>query len=141
MSNEQKTNNQISIEEGTYEAQCVGYKKFKQSGKINKLVLEWDFTLSGMEGVVLPQFYNLNYKTFKNPTKYCTAWVLANKNRFPVRRKLGYMSPKIFMNIVGKVTVIHSKPRFLNGKEKPEVFKEPVVSEIIEVSVFNNYNG
>lgn len=120
----------LLIKAGEYKAQCIRVKEFKQFGGLPKLALEWDFTLSGKEGLVLPQYFNLAHNTFKTTTKYYRCWTIINNGRRPVRPKKNYMSPKIFLNAIALVLVDTSIPKFPDGTDMPEVFHSSVVMTI-----------
>jgi len=135
---EQTDRTPILIEQGEYEAQCIAYKEFRQFGGKQKLCLEWDFSISGGQGIILPQYFNMEHKTFKDNTKYHTDWVIANNLIRPARPTRAYMSPKIFINVIGIVSVKTCKPKFGNGKEKPDVFHYSVVECLYSLSMPNS---
>lgn len=129
------------IPPGEYEAQCIGFKEFRQFGGLKKIALNWDFTISGKEGVQLPQYFNMEHKTFKENSFYYEAWVLANNCVRPRRRTRSYMPPEVFVNIIGTVIVSTVIPKFENGKPKPEVLHYSKVQRLLSLSVPNNGRG
>ncbi len=128
----------LLIKAGEYKAQCIRVKEFKQFGGLPKLVLEWDFTLSGKEGLVLPQYFNLAHKKFKIHTHYYGCWTIINNCRRPLRPTRAYMTPKIFLNAVALVLVGTSIPKFPDGTDKPEVFHYSVVRYVKKLLLQNN---
>jgi len=126
------------IEAGEYEAQCIKYKEFRQFGGLPKLCLGWDFTLSGKEGLRLPQFINMAYNKFKMTTFYYRNWVIANNNMKPLRPTRQYMLPKIFLNITAIVVVETVEPLFPDGAKMPEPFHYSKVSFIKRLTTINN---
>jgi hypothetical protein len=129
------------IQPGEYLAQCIAFKEFKQFGGLKKLALTWDLTLSGMEGVRLAQYFNMEHQTFKENSFYYENWVVANNCTRPRRRNRAYMPPTMFTNIVGAVLVVTVSPKFENGKPKPEVFHYSKVQRLLSLSVPNNRRG
>lgn len=127
------------IKEGEYEAQCIGIKEFRQYGGTKRLALSWKVFVKGLDGVVLPQFFNMDYKIFKETSFYYQNWVLANNCQRPLRRNRQYMSPKVFKNIIGRVIVCTVIPKFSNGASKPEVFHYSKVQQLLSLSVVNNW--
>ncbi len=123
---------------GEYNAQCIGFKEFRQFGKGKKLVLMWDFTLSGRSGIVLPQYLNMQHKTFKEYSFFYVAWVIANNYRRPRRRTRQYMTPNVFKNIIGKVLVETVIPTFENQTPMNEVFHYSKVKRLLSLSLPNN---
>ena len=116
----------------TYDGVCVSQKVYKQYKGLKKLCLEWEVELMNGNTVKLPQHFNLKYTSFKNTTKYYTAFVIANESRKPTRRTLNYMSPKLFLGLKAVLQIKTTIPRFDNGTDKPEVFHYSIVSEVLE---------
>lgn len=127
----------ILIPEGKYEAQCIKHHEFKQFRE-NSLCLKWSLIDARHFGVNLAQFFRMNYSHYKATTKYFTAWVIANNYVYPTRPTRKYMSPRIFENVIGIVTVRTVRPKFANGEPKPECFHYSVVDELLQLSVPNN---
>lgn len=127
----------VLIPEGKYEAQCIKYREFRQYRE-DSLCLEWSPTDASHFGVILPQFFRMKYSRYKATTKYYTAWVTANNCVHPTRPTRKYMSPRIFENVIGIVTVRTVRPKFANGEPKPECFHYSVVDELLQLSVPNN---
>ncbi|MFH1328982.1 MAG: hypothetical protein ABIH76_09130 [Candidatus Bathyarchaeota archaeon] len=135
------TSSDYIITPGEYEAQCIKYREFYQF-RGPKLCLEWDFTLSGKQGLILPQYFNMAHKSFKDSTYYYKCWVIANNLQKPRRRTRKTMSPKIFLNITATVFVVTVIPKYPNtNTPMPAIFHYPKVEFIKELTTTNNYCG
>ena len=129
------------IEPNEYEAHCIKYKEFRQHGSRPKICLEWNFFLSGMEDIVLPQYFNMAHKKFKEYAYYYWNWVIANNGNKPLRRTRQYMSPKIFVDVIAIVRVDTVIAKFPDKTEKPPQFNYSKVSFIKRLTHSNSKAG
>lgn len=120
------------IPPGEYEGICIDHCKFTDRGCLPKLCLTWKVEVMNDQCVTLPQYFNLCHKVFKDRTKYCTAYIIANDCRKPLKRKIELMSPKIFLGIRGRLSVTTVVPKFDNGEDKPSCFHYSKVHELLE---------
>ena len=134
------SNEGIIIKPGEYQAQCIKYKEFVQYGNRPKLCLEWEFTLSGKEGIVLAQFFEMKNK-FKSTDIYSRNWCIANNMKKPRRYTRQYMTPKMFLYITAIVLVRYAQPKFPDGTLMPDELRYPKVSYIKKLTTKNNYGG
>jgi|GEM_PF-5835154 len=129
------------IEPGEYDASCVKVKEFQQYGGLKKLCLTWNFSLSCKEGVLLPQFFNMEHKKFSETTSYYKAWFMANGYKRPSRRTRLYMPPKIFEGVMGTVMVVTVRRKFPDGTDMPTEYDYSKVSFIRKILNRNNGVG
>jgi hypothetical protein len=87
-------------------------------------------------GKVLPMFLPLG-NTGKVPQgcKYYTAWCIANGLRRPQRARLKEMPPLKFKDKVFDAEVVDVKPRWITGREQPELFQYSRVDILYELVI------
>jgi hypothetical protein len=126
------------IPEGKYTAQCieakrgmVGVETSKGTyARTPKVVMKFKIIDGQYRDEEIPMFLNVDYKQIPPGAKFYQWWVIANdcikpsrKDRMPLEKFRGH----IFT--VGVTTV---KPKFKDGKEKPNPFWYSRVDEIYE---------
>lgn len=105
-------------------------------GRSEKIIL-WLEVLQGDEmGKVLPMFLPLG-KNGKVPqgSKYFTAWCIANGLRRPLRARLKEMPPSKFKDKVFEAEVVDVKPKWITGREQPDLFHYSRVDILYELVI------
>ena len=125
------------IPDGTYLAQCIHFEKGQSHHNSLKLFLHFRIYEGQFEGSELFKAMNLTdsktgkeFKKVPRGSKYYEAWVIANFNELPARGER--MPPRIFKNGIFEVKTRTVKPRFTDGREKPECFRYSVVDYLIQ---------
>jgi hypothetical protein len=117
------------IPEGIYNAICYKTETAKGFGGETKIYLK--FRIFGGEYCDTELYMVCNYpqRMAKPRLKYYGQWMMAARRHPNKKEKL---SPKIFLNRMFKVAVRDTRPKFPNGKFKPDFFKYSVVDTILE---------
>ena len=126
------------IPEGRYTAQCikaktemVGVETAKGTyAKTPKAVLIFRITDGQYQGKEIPMFLNVKYQRIPAGSKFYHCWVIANDCLKPKRKDR--MSLEVFKNRIFSVGVKTVRPKFTDGKEKPQTFWYSRVNEIYE---------
>jgi len=126
------------IPEGKYTAECIEAKKSMVGmettkgtyARTPKIVLRFRITDGQYQGVEVPMFLNANYERIPFGSKLYQCWMIANDCKRPSRTDR--MSLKTFKEHVFTIGVKTVKPKFRDGKEKPEPFWYSRVDEIYE---------
>ena len=121
------------IQDGKYEAQCVGYNTNFCLGKARKLFLIFRILAEGEHyDKNLFMAFNMPYNgRIKTGSKYYKTWCMVNGWQRPSRN--AKMSPRLFLKKIYKVKTRTVKPLYNGKKEMPEQFWYSVVDEIIGV--------
>lgn len=119
----------IRIPEGIYDAVCHKTETARGFGGAMKIYVKFRIYGGEYEGVELFMVCNFPKTKIGKRFKYYDQWMLAS-GRHPSKRER--LSPKIFHNRLFKVLVRDTKPKFSNGKPKPDFFKYSVIDTIIE---------
>ena len=126
------------IPEGKYTAQCIEAKRSMVGmettkgtfARTPKIVLSFKIIDGQYQGEEIPMFLNVNYIRIPFGSKFYHCWVIANDCIKPNRRDR--MPLEKFKGHIFTVGVKTVKPRFRDGKEKPEAFWYSRVDEIYE---------
>lgn len=126
------------IPEGKYTAQCIEAKKGMVGvettkgtyARTPKVVMKFRITAGQHQGKEIPMFLNINYRRIPSGSKFYQCWVIANDCKKPNRRDR--MSLEKFRDHIFTVGVITVKPKFKDGREKPDPFWYSRVDEIYE---------
>ena len=119
----------IRIPEGIYDAICFKTETAMGFGGSRKIYFKFRIYGGEHDGVELFMVCNFPKTKIGKRYKYFDQWMLA-LGRHPSKGER--LSPKIFRNRLFKILVRDTKPRFSNGKFKPDIFKYSVVDSIIE---------
>ena len=126
------------IPEGKYTAQCIEAKKGMVGvettkgtfARTPKIVLRFKVIDGQYRDEEIPMFLNVNYKRIPFGSKFYQCWMIANDCKRPSRRDR--MPLEKFKGHIFTVGVKTVKPKFRDGKERPEPFWYSRVDEIYE---------
>ena len=124
------------LPEGIYQAQCVHYEIGRSHPHSQKLFLHFQITEGQYLGERLFMAINLTdnkgriKRKFGQSSRFYEAWVIANDNQHPPRNDR--MSPSKFKNGIFEVKVRTTKPKYTDGRNKPECFHYSVVDYLIK---------
>ncbi|MCP4582401.1 MAG: hypothetical protein GY839_12375 [candidate division Zixibacteria bacterium] len=119
----------ILIPEGEYDAVCCKTEAALSFGGARKIFIKFRIHDGKHDGTELFMACNYPRGKIKPRLKYYQQWMLATGRRPNKREKL---APKVFPRRMYKVLVRDTKPKFANGKPKPDIFRYSVVDTIIE---------
>jgi hypothetical protein len=135
--------NRTKVPPGKYLLKCI--KAGKASvwhegqggwGRSEKIILWFEIMEGEHLGKVLPMFLPLgNNGKVPQGSKYFTAWCIANGLRRPPRTRLKEMPPAKFQNKVYEGEVVDVKPRWITGREQPDLFQYSRVDILYELVV------
>ena len=124
------------IPKDTYEIKYCSHEVGYYFGKAEKLKIVWQIVMPiKYAGLKIPSYCNYAYKKFPKPSKYWSWWVVANGNRKPERTEKSRMSPQIFKDKVFEACIETVKPKFRNGKVKPDVFHYSQVTDLLSITI------
>ena len=107
-------------------------------GRSEKMILWFEVFEGEHMGKVVPMFLPLGQqRKVPQGSKYYTAWCIANGLQKPRRGRLKEMPPIKFKDKVFEGEVVDVKPKWINGKEQPDLFFYSRVDVLYELLVGN----
>jgi hypothetical protein len=119
----------IKIPEGIYDAVCYRTETAVSFGGGTKIYVKFRIYGGEYNGTELFMVCNYPKGKVRPQLKYYVQWMMA-KGRRPYKNES--LSPRIFRNRMFKVMVRDAKPKFPDGKLKPDFFRYSIVDTIIE---------
>jgi hypothetical protein len=142
---EEWNENRTKIPAGRYLLKCISGKKaniYHQGdggwGRSEKIMLWFEVVQGDQMGKILPMFLPLR-KDGKIPqgSKYFTCWCIANGLRRPQRARLKEMPPVKFIDKAFEGEVVDVKPKWVTGREQPDLFHYSRVDILYELVIGN----
>jgi hypothetical protein len=105
-------------------------------GRSEKIVLWFEVVEGEHMGKVVPMFLPLGRDgKIHQGSKYFTFWCIANGLRLPQRTRLKEMPPLKFKEKVFEGEIVDVKPRWITGKEQPNLFHYSRVDILYELVI------
>lgn len=105
-------------------------------GRAEKVILWFEVVQGDHMGALVPMFLPLgNNGKIPQGSKYFTAWCIANGLRRPQRAGLKEMPPLKFKDKVFEGEVVDVKPRWITGREQPDLFQYSRVDILYELII------
>jgi hypothetical protein len=105
-------------------------------GRSEKIILWFEVVQGDHTGKVVPMFLTTgNNGKVPQGSKYFVSWVIANGLRRPQRARIKEMPPLKFKDKVFEGEVVDVKPRWITGREQPELFQYSRVDILYELVI------